>query len=92
MFDGNTKLSVDQDKDIKYGEADRYPVYTLDYIKSQFEIVTIAYWEEIEKNNDLVRIVNFLQKKGFEEKYTISELLELVNKLENKKYDYIIDS
>ena len=87
MFDGNTKLSVDQDKDIKYGEADSSPVYTLDYIKLQFELVTNAYWEEIENNQDLKIIVDFIQEKGFEEKYTISGLLELVNSLDINKYD-----
>ena len=53
--------------------------------------MTNAYWEEIEKNPDLDRILHFIQEKGFVENYTIPELLELVNSLD-KKYDRITDS
>ena len=87
MLNGESQLPVDPLKDIKFRKADNKSlVYTLDYIKLQFEVVTNLYGEEIEKNPDLDRILNFIQEKGFEEKYTIPELLELVNTLD-KKYE-----
>ena len=60
---------MDEQTDIKCRINPDISVKTINFIKYQFEIVRFDYTQKIKKNKDIERIVDFIQEKGFEEKY-----------------------
>ena len=84
MSKSKEKYSTIKKEDALHTRTDLAHVPTMEFIKRYLNEAKEYYKAELSDNQDLSKIMDFLELKGFDEKYNVNELLILVNSLKQK--------
>ena len=84
MSSSKEKYNTISKEDTKQTRSNLAHVPTMEFVKREFNEAKQNYKLELSVNQDLCRIMEFIELRGFDEKYNVNDLLSLVNSLKQK--------